>query len=370
MSLKAKVEAVIYAAEEPITLEQLSVLLKDAVLAELAAARENAAMEQDSLAAESGERSHHLYAVDATCESTVLPDLDASVEELNGLEPGPLMPQSTSPELALVDEAQAIESFREDDEPLFAAPAQAEASPEASASVDAPEVAARKRQPKKSEQELADDKAVRTRLRDILAELVADYASEERGMEIRQIAGGFRMATKPQHHDVVRAFAKSLKPPIRLSLAALETLAVIAYKQPVTAPEIADIRGVESASVLGTLLDRKLITTAGRKQVIGRPMQYKTSKDFLLRFGLNDVNELPSMEEFSQLASEATIEIASTEAQQTPSLFNSDTDQGTPLPDAAQSEANQPTAAQASATQPQPEAEPGTSSETGNPLDQ
>ena len=129
-------------------------------------------------------------------------------------------------------------------------------------------------------------------------------------MEIRQIAGGFRMATKPQHHDVVRAFAKSLKPPIRLSLAALETLAVIAYKQPVTAPEIADIRGVESASVLGTLLDRKLITTAGRKQVIGRPMQYKTSKDFLLRFGLNDVNELPSMEEFSQLASDATIEIA------------------------------------------------------------
>ncbi len=118
------------------------------------------------------------------------------------------------------------------------------------------------------------------------------------------------MATKPEHHDVVRAFAKSLKPPIRLSLAALETLAVIAYKQPITGPEISDIRGVESAGVLGTLLDRKLITTAGRKQVIGRPMQYKTSKDFLLRFGLNDVNELPSMEEFSQLASDGTIEIA------------------------------------------------------------
>jgi segregation and condensation protein B len=376
MSLKAKVEAVIYAAEEPITLEQLSVLLKDAVLAELAAARENAAIEQDSLAAESGERSHHLYAIDETCESAVLPELDASVEELNGLEPGPLMPQSASPELALVDEAQEIESFREDDEPLFAAPAQAEAAQEDSASVAAPEVAARKRQPKKSEQEIADDKAVRTRLRDILAELVADYASEERGMEIRQIAGGFRMATKPQHHDVVRAFAKSLKPPIRLSLAALETLAVIAYKQPVTAPEIADIRGVESASVLGTLLDRKLITTAGRKQVIGRPMQYKTSKDFLLRFGLNDVNELPSMEEFSQLASDATIEIASTEAPQTPSLFTPEGgagDQEPPIP-AQQPESDQPAAgqpaAQASATQPQPEAEPGTSSETGNPHDQ
>ena len=134
-------------------------------------------------------------------------------------------------------------------------------------------------------------------------------------MEIRQVAGGFRMATKPEHHDVVRAFAKSLKPPIRLSLAALETLAVIAYKQPITGPEIADIRGVESASVLGTLLDRKLITTAGRKQVIGRPMQYKTSKDFLLRFGLNDVNELPSMEEFSQLAS--SIEVAPPAQQET-----------------------------------------------------
>ena len=141
-------------------------------------------------------------------------------------------------------------------------------------------------------------------------------------MEIRQVAGGFRMATKPEHHDVVRAFAKSLKPPIRLSLAALETLAVIAYKQPITAPEIAEIRGVESASVLGTLLDRKLITTAGRKQVIGRPMQYKTSKDFLLRFGLNHVNELPSMEEFSQLAADGTIEIASPERQEI--LFRSD----------------------------------------------
>ena len=174
----------------------------------------------------------------------------------------------------------------------------------------APETTSRKRQPKKTEQEIAEDKAVRARVREILVELVTDYASEERGIEIRQVAGGFRMATKPEHHDVVRAFAKSLKPPIRLSLAALETLAVIAYKQPITGPEIADIRGVESAGVLGTLLDRKLITTAGRKQVIGRPMQYKTSKDFLLRFGLNDVNELPSMEEFSQLASDGTIEIA------------------------------------------------------------
>jgi segregation and condensation protein B len=110
------------------------------------------------------------------------------------------------------------------------------------------------------------------------------------------------MSTKPEHHDVVRAFSKSLKPPVRLSLPALETLAVIAYKQPVTVPEISDIRGVDAAGVIGTLLERKLITTAGRKAVVGRPMLYKTSKDFLLRFGLKDLNELPSLEEFEKLA--------------------------------------------------------------------
>ena len=117
-------------------------------------------------------------------------------------------------------------------------------------------------------------------------------------IEIRQVAGGYRMSTKPEQHEVVRAFAKSMKPPIRLSLPALETLAVIAYKQPATVPEINDIRGVDSGGVIGTLLDRKLITTAGRKQVIGRPILYKTTKEFLMRFGLKDVNELPSMEEF------------------------------------------------------------------------
>jgi segregation and condensation protein B len=136
-------------------------------------------------------------------------------------------------------------------------------------------------------------------------ELIEDYAREDRGMEIRHVASGFRMATKPEHHDVVRAFAKSLKPPIRLSLPALETLAVIAYKQPVTAPEIGEIRGVDASGVLGTLIDRKLITTAGRKDVIGRPILYKTTKEFLLRFGLNDLNELPSMEEFEKLARES-----------------------------------------------------------------
>jgi len=113
------------------------------------------------------------------------------------------------------------------------------------------------------------------------------------------------MSTKPEQHDVVRAFAKSLKPPFRLSLPALETLAVIAYKQPVTVPEISEIRGVDAGGVIATLLDRKLITTAGRKAVIGRPILYRTSKEFLLRFGLKDIQELPSMEEFEKLLAES-----------------------------------------------------------------
>jgi segregation and condensation protein B len=142
-------------------------------------------------------------------------------------------------------------------------------------------------------------------IRAALEELIAQYAAPDHGIEVRQVAGGYRMSTKPEQHDVVRAFAKSLKPPIRLSLPALETLAVIAYKQPVTVPEISEIRGVDSGGVIGTLLDRKLITTAGRKQVIGRPILYKTTKEFLLRFGLKDVNELPSMEEFEKLVAES-----------------------------------------------------------------
>ncbi len=151
----------------------------------------------------------------------------------------------------------------------------------------------------------ADDAEMKSRVRSCLEELVGEYGSPSHGIEIRQVAGGYRMSTKPEQHEVVRAFAKSLKPPIRLSLPALETLAVIAYKQPATVPEINDIRGVDSGGVIGTLLDRKLITTAGRKQVIGRPILYKTTKEFLMRFGLKDVNELPSMEEFEKLVAQS-----------------------------------------------------------------
>lgn len=150
-----------------------------------------------------------------------------------------------------------------------------------------------------------EDAEVKSRIRAALEELITDFSAASHGIEIRQVAGGYRMSTKPEQHDVVRAFAKSLKPPIRLSLPALETLAVIAYKQPVTVPEISEIRGVDAGGVIATLLDRKLITTAGRKAVIGRPILYKTSKEFLLRFGLKDVGELPSMEEFEKLVAES-----------------------------------------------------------------
>jgi segregation and condensation protein B len=153
------------------------------------------------------------------------------------------------------------------------------------------------------------DAEVKKQVRAAIEELSAEYANSDRGMEVRQVAGGYRMGTKPEHHDVVRHFAKNLKPPVRLSMPALETLAVIAYKQPVTAPEISEIRGVDSSGVLATLLDRKLITTAGRKQVVGRPILYKTSKDFLLRFGLKDVTELPSLEEFEKLAGEGQADL-------------------------------------------------------------
>jgi segregation and condensation protein B len=151
----------------------------------------------------------------------------------------------------------------------------------------------------------ADEAEVKSRVRATLEELVAEYGNQDHGVEIRQVAGGYRMSTKPEQHEMVRSFAKSLKPPIRLSLPALETLAVIAYKQPATVPEINEIRGVDSGGVIATLLDRKLITTAGRKQVIGRPILYKTTKEFLMRFGLKDVSELPSMEEFEKLVAES-----------------------------------------------------------------
>jgi segregation and condensation protein B len=135
--------------------------------------------------------------------------------------------------------------------------------------------------------------------------LVASYQAEERGIEVRKVAGGWKFSTKPQHHEAVRKFIKSLQPPLRLTMPALETLAVIAYKQPATIPEISEIRGVNVGGVIKTLLEKHLITTAGRKEVIGRPILYRTSKQFLIRFGLSDLDELPSLKEFEQLAQAA-----------------------------------------------------------------
>jgi segregation and condensation protein B len=293
MGLKAKIEAVIYAAEEPITLEQITLLVKDIVLAEEAAGKarvdsagpemlEHAATREVEAAstADANEQPEATPA-DETANYVAISQPDGFAEEV----------------IAGVGEIAEAEGA--------SAEVAAQAEPELQASVAAPgQSAGKRRQPANPE-----DARIRLRVRSIIEELIVDYSNEEHGMEIRQVAGGFRMATKPEHHDVVRAFARSLKPPVRLSLAALETLAVIAYKQPVTAPEISEIRGVESAGVLGTLLDRKLITTAGRKQVIGRPILYKTSKQFLLRFGLNELSELPSMEEFEKLAMDGQVEL-------------------------------------------------------------
>jgi segregation and condensation protein B len=135
----------------------------------------------------------------------------------------------------------------------------------------------------------------------VLEELAAEYGKSEHGLTIREVAGGYKMSTKPEHHEAIRAFVKNLKPPLKLSLPALETLALIAYKQPITAPEVMEVRGVQGAGVLKTLIDRKLIATAGRKAVLGKPILYKTTKEFLVQFGLKDLSELPTLKEFEEL---------------------------------------------------------------------
>ncbi len=261
MSLQSKIEAVIYASEEPVTLQQLVGLLAVEAGAEL-----------DRIASEQ-------------------PLLPLESQAAGEPEPGKTAGPST-----------ALRSGR-DDKSVDAAPATNNG-----AEVD---VETQARESDVSETTEADarrtrerERAVRDHVRRTVDGLIRDYAQSDRGIEIREVASGFRMGTKPEYHDAVRGFVKSLKPALKLTLQALETLAVVAYKQPVTAAEISDIRGVDSAGVLGGLMARKLIATAGRKQVIGRPMLYKTTRDFLLRFGLKDVSELPSMDEFERMAGE------------------------------------------------------------------
>lgn len=145
----------------------------------------------------------------------------------------------------------------------------------------------------------------RERVRNKIQELIQDFDRSEHGIQIRQIAGGYKFSSKPEHHEVLREFVKNLKPPIRLSKPALETLAVIAYRQPVTLPEIDQIRGVDCGGVIHTLLEKKLVVTAGRKNVVGRPILYRTSRDFLVHFGLKDVGDLPSLREFEEMARQA-----------------------------------------------------------------
>lgn len=239
MSVKAKIEAVIYAADEPVTLAQLAAIFGDEVLAS---------------------RSTTELPFDAEGPTTENPveNAGSEVEATDG---------TAQPALPMED-------------------------------------AETKKRARLREREM------RAAIEPIVNELIAEYTGGERGMEIREIAGGYRIATKAEYHDAVRSFVKSLKPQMKLSLQALETLAVVAYKQPVTAPEISEIRGVDTSGVLGGLMARKLITTAGRKQVIGRPILYKTTKEFLLRFGLKDVSELPSIEEFEKMAADMASDLA------------------------------------------------------------
>ena len=134
-----------------------------------------------------------------------------------------------------------------------------------------------------------------------IGDLAEEYNERNGALQLREIAGGWQIATRPEHHEQIRAYLRS-KPSAKLSLASLETLAVIAYKQPVTVPEILEIRGVQSPSAIKTLLDKRLIIAKGRKETVGRPMMYGTSKEFLIQFGLKDLSELPSMEDFQDLA--------------------------------------------------------------------
>jgi segregation and condensation protein B len=298
MSLKSKLEAVIYAAEEPVTLSQLATLFGAEAL-EWKTAQEAAAKQAAALHSDPSQVDPSQPIVSPELEYLELRTEDGHLLEQPGFAVLPAADTEPSP-------AEQPQTPATDAEPAEAEPIQAEPIQAESAQADTAGAPQSESDPEAEAKRAARqrDREVKTILRQLIDELIADYASDERGVEIREIAGGYRMATKPECHDAVRMFIKSLKPPMKLSLPALETLAVIAYKQPVTAPEVNEIRGVDSSGVFGSLLARKLITTAGRKQVIGRPILYKTTREFLMRFGLKDVAELPSMDEFEKMASE------------------------------------------------------------------
>ena len=259
MSLKAKIEAVIYASEEPVTLVQLVGLLG-----------EEAQVELDEL-----ETQQASLALETAGEETVADDADT----LNA------------------------ETLTEPGEPIAAEPLKQKPSPKKPRRKKQPRPQTTAPRPSQRKPSFATASCAATSAMCSTSSSTTTSTATA-ALEVREVAGGFRLATKPEYHDAVRGFVKQLKPPMKLTLQALETLAVVAYKQPVTAPEISEIRGVDSAGVLGSLMARKLVTTAGRKQVIGRPILYKTTKDFLVRFGLKDIAELPSIEEFEKMAGE------------------------------------------------------------------
>ena len=341
MSLKAKIEAVIYAAEEPVTLAQLVGLLGHEAQTELdriASVQQTlslyTAFDGDDLplSANPDDLNGEIFAgADPLSDPGDLPQDSLGSQDILGSQ-DPLGSQDTLGSQGSLDPQDTLDP-QDALDPIASSPGQTSSNPDAALPAfhpdlppdlppdplpadlrpgtppDAGDPAAASAEQTSNPKHLARNERERARalrdfLRSLLDELIRDYATSDRGLEIREVAGGFRLSTKPEYHDAVRGFVKALKPPLKLSLQALETLAVVAYKQPVTAPEISEIRGVDSGGVLGSLMARKLITTAGRKHVIGRPILYKTTKDFLLRFGLKDINELPSIEEFEKMAGE------------------------------------------------------------------
>ena len=307
MSLKAKIEAVIYAAEEPVTLAQLAVLFSTEALEYKAEREAAAAVAAAEAEPQTGEALPLLDEEFAYLGLVQTPALYAAPE---GEEGGPPVAEPAEIEVrpeAIPAPEGSVVSGPAAESATSAAPADAAATPAAAeiplaSDESKPAEPATDPEADRKREARAREREVRRILEELIEELKASFAADGRGIEIREIAGGYRMATKPECHDAVRMFIRSLKPPLKLSLQALETLAVVAYKQPVTAPEVSEIRGVESAGTLGSLLSRKLIATAGRKPVIGRPILYKTTREFLLRFGLKDVSELPSIEEFEKMA--------------------------------------------------------------------
>jgi segregation and condensation protein B len=219
--------------------------------------------------------------VEEQSETPLEPEIVSDVEPSSGLEP------ASREEVVLIAEAMTEPPSAEDDS------AGLKAVIEAAIYITD--------EPLSPEQIAAAVEQPLDRVKQILSELVADYAAPSRGLSVRELAGGYKMATKPEYHESIRSFVKKLQPPLKLSLPALETLAVIAYKQPITAPEIMEVRGVQGAGVLKTLLDRKLIAVAGRKNVLGKPILYKTTREFLVQFGLSSLAELPTLKEFEEL---------------------------------------------------------------------